>query len=253
MPKLQFDILSQFDPITLEEMKAVKLMNRIDEKYLLTLEQLQLLFEFALKDYYIQEIDGCRLAQYHTRYYDTPNHEMYHIHLSGKKVREKIRVRTYIDSNLIFLEVKNKNNKGRTKKKRIEISDPDNLDQSFIHEFLSKHAWYALDDIALSLENRFSRVTLVNRARTERLTIDLGVWFHNIRTGNEYLLKHVAIVELKRDGRVFSPIRRILRDMRIKPQGFSKYCMGCVFTNPSLKHNRFKERKLKVMKLNSDI
>lgn len=250
MPETRFDILSQFDSITLEEMKEVKLMNRIDEKYLLTLDQLQRLFEFALKDYRAQEINGTRIASYHTRYYDTPRREMYLIHLTGKKVREKIRVRTYIGSDLTFLEVKNKNNKGRTKKKRIEIADPDNLDLPFVHEFLGKHAWYALGDIELSLENRFSRVTLVNRARTERLTIDLGVWFHNYKTDNTYQLTKVAIVELKRDGRVYSPIRQILRDMRIKPQGFSKYCMGCVFTDPLIKHNRFKERKLKVLKLN---
>lgn len=251
MPETSFDILSQFDPISLEEMKEVKLMNRIDEKYLLTLEQLQRLFEFAIKDYRIQVIDDCRMAQYHTLYFDTATRQMYMMHLQGKKVREKIRVRTYIGSNLTFLEVKNKNNKGRTKKKRIEVSSVDNLDNPEVHRFLDKHAWYNLDEIALSLENRFSRVTLVNRARTERLTIDIGVWFHNLANDRTYQLKRVAIVELKRDGRVYSPIRRILRDMRIKPQGFSKYCMGCVFTDPHIKQNRFKERKLKVLKLNS--
>ncbi len=251
MPETSFEILSQFDPISLEEMKEVKLMNRIDEKYLLTLEQLQRLFEFALKDYRIQVIDDCRMAQYHTLYFDTAARQMYMMHLQGKKVREKIRVRTYIGSNLTFLEVKNKNNKGRTKKKRIEVSSADSLDNPEVHRFLDKHAWYNLDEIALSLENRFSRVTLVNRARTERLTIDIGVWFHNLANDRTYQLKRVAIVELKRDGRVYSPIRCILRDMRIKPQGFSKYCMGCVFTDPHIKQNRFKERKLKVLKLNS--
>lgn len=41
---------------------------------------------------------------------------MYRMHHCGKKVREKIRVRTYLDTNDTFLEIKNKNNHGRTKK-----------------------------------------------------------------------------------------------------------------------------------------
>ena len=52
-------------------------------------------------------------------YFDTDDYEMYRMHHAGRTVREKIRVRTYLDSLDTFLEVKNKNNHGRTKKKRI--------------------------------------------------------------------------------------------------------------------------------------
>ena len=50
------------------------------------------------------------------------------------------------------------------------------------------------------------------------------------------------IVELKRDGLVFSPVLEMLRQLRIHPHGFSKYCMGAAMTNDSLPVNRFKKK-----------
>jgi hypothetical protein len=46
---------------------------------------------------------------YETTYLDTEGREMFMAHQNGRTVREKIRVRTYKDSGLTFLEVKNKN------------------------------------------------------------------------------------------------------------------------------------------------
>jgi hypothetical protein len=63
------------------------------------------------------------------------------------------------------------------------------------------------------------------------------------------LLDKLVIIELKRDGNEYSPIRDIMRDMRIVPQGFSKYCMGMTLTNESLKRNRFKERLMLLEKM----
>ena len=52
----------------------------------------------------------------------------------------------------------------------------------------------------------------------------------------------LVIVELKRDGLVFSPVLEMLRQLRIHPHGFSKYCMGAAMTNDSLPVNRFKKK-----------
>ena len=93
-----------------------------------------------------------------------------------------------------------------------------------------------------ALQNSFDRITLVNRAKTERLTIDIDLKFHNLITGREISLSNLAIVELKRDGLLPSPVLDLLLQLRIMPMGFSKYCMGSALTNPDLKTNRFKER-----------
>jgi len=41
----------------------------------------------------------------------------------------------------------------------------------------------------------------------------------------------------------------ILRQLRIKPSGFSKYCIGSVMTNKNLKQNLFKARLVKLGRL----
>ena len=58
-----------------------------------------------------------------------------------------------------------------------------------------------------------------------------------------------VIIELKRDGRCPSPILPMLRQLRIKPAGFSKYCIGACVTNPHLRLNKFKKRLVKIHKV----
>ena len=41
----------------------------------------------------------------------------------------------------------------------------------------------------------------------------------------------------------------MLRQLRIKPSGFSKYCIGSVMTNRGLKHNMFKQKMVRISKL----
>lgn len=246
------DLLATFASITLEEMSSIRLMNRIDTKYLLSREELSLFLRLAAQDYLVQEVNGEREISYYTVYLDTPTREMYKEHECGHAVREKIRVRTYVSSRLTFLEVKNKNNKGRTDKKRMPVTSVETLPIEGEDDFLRKHAWYKLEQLSPQLENRFQRITLVNRARTERLTIDCDICFDNLLNGNRHSLDNLAVVELKRDGRSPSPVHNILRNMHIRPSSFSKYCTGCALTDELLRQNRFKPRLRKVIKLNNN-
>ena len=110
------ELLRQFSPITLAEMSGVKLMNRTDTKFVTTMPRLMELLSMALGDYYAQDIDGERNMLYDTTYFDTTDFAMYREHQFGHTGRQKIRFRTYVSSNLQFMEVKTKNNHGRTKK-----------------------------------------------------------------------------------------------------------------------------------------
>ena len=85
---------------------------------------------------------------------------------------------------------------------------------------------------------------------TERVTIDRGVTFNNIRTSRKASLKDSVIIEIKQDGRTQSTMRSILLDHRVKPIRVSKYCMGITLTDPAVKSNRF---KLKVRKIEKQI
>ena len=249
------DLLNRFDPITLEQMSDVRLLNRTDPKFVTTLPQLRRLLEMAQGDYYVQDIDGERIAPYYTVYFDTDDCAMYHKHEAGHTNRQKLRIRSYVNAGLNFLEVKTKNNHGRTKKKRMAIDGFDPLhpqhdirfrcqDARFesYDEFLRTYLHYDPLTLTEQLENRFDRITLVNKGKTERLTIDTNLRFHNITTDDFRFMEDVVIIELKRDGNVPSPVFAMLRDLRIKPHGFSKYCIGSAFTNEALRRNRIKPK-----------
>lgn len=242
------EILSQFKPITLAEMSSVKLMNRTDTKFVTTRTQLERLLVMARDDYYAQEIDGERNMLYDTTYFDTQNFDMYSQHQHGYACRQKIRFRTYVSSNLQFMEVKTKNNHGRTKKKRIEVTDMD-LNDPEKREFLGRVLRFDVDQLQAHTHNFFHRVTLVNYAKTERLTIDTQLEFNNLLTGEHRDMGPLVIIELKRDGLVFSPVLEMLRQLHIHPHGFSKYCMGAALTNDTLPQHRFKLKLREVDKI----
>ena len=242
------ELLNTFAPISLEQMSSVKLMNRTDTKFVTTQQRLQQLLKMALQDYYIQEIDGQRNLEYDTTYFDTRNFDMYCQHQYNHANRQKIRFRTYCISGLQFMEVKTKNNHGRTKKKRIEVKDM-NVNETEKRDFLSHNLHYSVDSLQPALNNHFSRITLVNKAKTERLTIDSQLSFHNLVNGEYKDMGNLVIIELKRDGRVPSPVLEMLRQLHIHPHGFSKYCMGSALTNPQLPCNRFKRKLIEIKKI----
>ena len=170
--------------LDLDRIAAVRLMNRVDTKYLVDERRCMELLELAADQYYVQIIDDCRACRYATLYYDTPQWDMYHLHHNRRLTRQKIRTRTYVETGVTYLEVKNKSNKGRTHKRRMA------LDRSLFAaaatdtaaaDFLRREARYAPETLSPSLATRFVRVTLVNHAMTERLTIDFDLHFDNVR------------------------------------------------------------------------
>ena len=256
--------------IDLDRIAAVRLMNRVDTKYLVDEQQCMRLLEEAADRYYVQVIDTVRACRYSTLYYDTPQWEMYHLHHNRRLTRQKVRTRTYVETGVSFLEVKNKSNKGRTRKHRIRIGGdifataPSDAEAA---AFLRQKSSYAPDTLTPSLATRFVRVTLVNRAMTERLTIDFDLHFTNVRAGAEEAehdaaaasggagadgfkgaaggtaaLDGLVIIELKQDAMAPSPMKEILTRLRIKPFKISKYCIGEALTNPHVKRNRFKAK-----------
>lgn len=239
-------------------MESVKLMNRIDTKYAAPLSVLPDILKAAQADYYAQEIDGQRIATYDTLYYDTDSLDMYIRHHDRQLVRQKIRVRQYVDSNLTFLEIKRKNNKGRTKKKRIAVPGFDIHADTFgqtkrelwtVEDFIAANSRYVWSELSPHLSTRFHRITLVNRAKTERLTIDMNLVWTNAVTGEEKTYNDLVIIELKRDGNVPSKMTHIMQNLRIHPLKISKYCIGTALTTPGLKHNRFKDKIRRIEKM----
>ena len=82
---------------------------------------------------------------YKSLYFDTEDRKFYNDHHNQRVHRHKVRYREYVDSGLVFLEIKCKNNKGKTIKKRLKVDK--------IHDSLtSDHQNYVDKIIGISIE-----------------------------------------------------------------------------------------------------
>jgi hypothetical protein len=251
MPTL-VSLLQQFDPIHLNEMDQVKLMDRVDTKYAFPLNKLDELLPQLVSDFRILEINGVRLPTYKSLYFDDEKFTFYTDHHRGKSSRFKVRIRNYVESGLYFLEVKHRW-KGRVNKKRIQIADFQHQLPKTSQEFLAKNVTN-LGDINPTMWNEYNRVTLVNIERQERLTLDINLKFN--WEGRNRDFDKLVIAELKQtrfDRK--TPFNVIMRGMGIQPYRLSKYCIGTLelYDNKVVKHNFFKEKLIKLERINEGI
>ncbi len=247
MNKQVFDKLSEFNSITLQEMDGVKLMDRTDTKFTFNINELPIILEEAKNHYRILKIEGNRISRYKTLYFDTQNFALYNQHHCGKLNRYKIRHRTYVDSNIGFLEVKFKNNKGRTLKTRIKEVEVPQLNTGRAFEFLKKMLPFDPLILLPKIWINYSRITLVNNVSAERLTLDLNLEFE--RDGKTDLLDQLVIAEVKQDRKIASPFITIMRNKHIQEGSISKYCFGVASSFTEVKKNNFKRKLSNVKKI----
>ncbi len=222
-------------------MDEAKLMNRIDRKYWFHVSQLDDFLTCAAPFYEILEINGQRLMEYQTTYFDTPQNKLYLLHHNQKLNRFKIRRRNYGSTGSGFFELKKKTNKKRTVKFRIETDINIQQISHEENEFLKEYFLLRNEDLQPALCVQFKRLTLVHKAKNDRCTIDLSPKFSNKH--GEITLENLAIFELKRGRNLnLSPMISILRKLQIKHCGLSKYCTGRALLEPGLKQNAFKSR-----------
>jgi hypothetical protein len=232
-------LVERFDRISLAEMARVSLLDRVDTKYVFGMAELRDALRGTLGQYWALEVERVRLNHYHTIYFDTPDFSLYHQHHNGLGTRYKVRERKYVDSDLSFLEVKHKTNRGRTIKSRLEILEIEtNLDQE-MGDFIDAHSPLDERDLTPRLWNDYLRLTLVSKRRMERLTIDTNLSFgwRDIRVS----LPGVAIAEVKQERFSYqSDFIQQMRQLGIQRTSFSKYCVGTSLLYDGLKSNNFK-------------
>ena len=212
-------------PISLANLDAVSLLNRIDTKFLLTASRLAEILPGLADEYLVLEVGGRRLHQYRTLYFDTPEYDLYRRHRGSEPIRHKVRSRAYVDSGLAFFEIKSKTHDRRTIKHRLATS-------SFVGDwtpeasaFVRSHLGPDAPALQPTLSNDFLRVTLMDRRGTERLTLDLNVQFDC--DGRTAVLPGLAIAELKQGhAQQPSPFADAMRAAGIVPTSVSKYCVG---------------------------
>ena len=240
-------ILASFEPISLEEMDRVTLMDRTDLKFNFNIGQLPALLEAVRDNYRVLEVSGTRASRYETLYYDTPQYDLFRQHHNGKTNRYKIRLRRYVESDLNFFEIKYKNNKGRTLKTRVRKSDLDEAITGHSEGFFRETTGMDPDTVEPKLWVNYTRITLVNKHEEERLTIDLDL---EVKSDGETAdFSGLVIVEAKQAKPTDTAFVRLLKQQHIREGGTSKYCIAVSKLVPEIKKNNFKEALLSIDKI----
>lgn len=238
-----------FAPISLQALNAkAAMLERLDNKYVVRAPVLQAAAAEFVPLFDVLEIEGRRSFTYETCYFDDPGRRSYFDHHQGRRQRMKVRVRRYVDAGLVFLEVKLKDRRGVTVKKRLRVEDTlfsrlDDTGLAFVRacwQQMYGSAWTAPLEPVLQMSYR--RITLVAREGGERMTIDTGIQFNGQWAAREARRTddEVFILETKSaNGRGLAD--RVLRAHHQHPtNGCSKYCVGMSLTGAVDRFNRFR-------------
>jgi len=243
------DALQKYDTYSLENLMQIPLLDRKDSKYIFHINDFAaLLDKFRLEGYKVLKIDEHRIFNYESMYFDTDDYKLYHEHHNGKMNRYKVRYRRYIETDTCFFEIKFKNNKGRTIKKRISDMFINTTIEGEGMEFVEANTPYLAKNLDPKLLVFYKRITLASLEKQERFTIDLDLSFFNF--AEQASFPEIVIAELKQDITAKeSVVKKIFRDERIHPLRMSKYCIGMVQTYGDIKYNNFKEKIHRINKI----
>ena len=241
-------ILKRFNPISLAEMDSVKLMNRMDSKFVFAIDDLHDILLSLENDYSVLSVNNKFTHSYESLYFDDDKDSFFRDHHRGKKNRFKVRYRQDVDSKKHYLEIKQKKN-GRTFKSRIQSSSENGDLSSKQIKFLRDCSISNLD-LQKSISTSYQRITLVSITPPERITLDMSLSFS--KNGDTIKMSDIAIAELKQSKiNRNSPFFKLMKRKGKRPVKLSKYILGRIALkgNEKLKYNRFKMTLLQLNKI----
>lgn len=234
-----------FEPISLAALNAkAAMLERLDNKYVVEIATLRHAAEGLARQFDILEIDGLRSFTYETCYFDDVDRRSYFDHHQGRRRRAKVRIRRYVEAGLCFLEVKLKDKRGITVKKRFahDLAKFGRLDEAAVGHIEGAYRdLYGMTfprTLSRTIDMSYRRMTLVARDGGERMTIDSGLRFFTPAAAHA-VDSHLFIIETKSaNGNGMAD--RVLRALHQHPtRHCSKYCMGVALLDKGTKRNRF--------------
>lgn len=232
--------IAAFEPISLAGLDKVKLMNRVDSKYVFHRRHLDAILMEVASQYSVLEIAEKRLFDYASLYFDTPDYALYKQHHNGKPNRVKLRYREYIDTGDVFFEVKKKIKGMRTDKYRVRQEAIGTCITATGEALLNR-----LDVGYAGMESKtwiyYKRITLAAHGSEERVTIDLDMRFkdaHGELSFHDLVIAEVKQARLSRH----SPIVMALHARRIQDFRVSKYSLAVAMLVPDIKVHAFKSK-----------
>jgi len=230
--------LGEFESLGLAELDALALQDRVETKSLASTTVLPQMLDELSKGFVILEHQGRRSQLYRNVYFDTQCFDFYTAHHNQKRHRCKVRYRSYVESDVSFLEIKEKLNTGRTIKHRMRTW---NLDELSADEFslIRDNTGHEPSRMSPVVTVEYDRLTFGARSNDERVTIDLGLTFSTGSTTTR--LEDLMIFEVKQDRlRHHSPAMEALNRCGLHPTSMSKYCVAVATCIDTVKVNRFK-------------
>ncbi|MBC2886310.1 VTC domain-containing protein [Ochrobactrum sp. CM-21-5] len=185
-----------------------------------------------------------RVFTYETCYFDDSEQRSYFDHHQGRRRRAKVRIRKYANAGLCFVEVKLKDRRGITVKKRLpyEMAKFGVLDDAaldYVHSVYRDH--YDLEfpyELSRVLDMRYQRMTLVAKSGGERMTIDNRLQFSSPMSSRGIAADRFIIETKSANGN--GTADRILRTLHQHPtKHCSKYCTGVALLYEGTRCNRF--------------
>lgn len=236
--------LSTFGTVSLEGLNSkAAMLERLDNKYIVPANRLLPAFKQFADLFDVLEISGKRAFTYVTNYFDDEGAQAYYDHHQGRRKRCKVRIRNYVDAGFSYLEVKLKDTRDATVKKRLKLARPT---QSLCDEGLAFidacHAEMYGTPLGRTLMPvigmEYERITLVARQGGERMTIDTRLAFHAANSECE-AAPDMFVLETK-SARGNGIADKILRGQHLHPtKNCSKYCVGMAALGLVERHNRF--------------
>lgn len=232
--------LGTFGTVALDDIVGAPMSNRFEAKFAAALDAMDRILEACHRARYrVLEVARCPIQRITTAYFDTPGLAYYHAHLRDRAVRTKVRTRHYDATGACFVEVKLRQNTGRTFKHRTPV-DADAGPHHSASQLLPDEARAAIQAVASEpvVRTRFNRITLVDEAAEERVTLDTGVELQ--AHGGSLFFAGVIFVEVKQHRPRPPAFHRAMQAPRLRESPMSKYCLGVALLHPRVKHNRFK-------------
>lgn len=234
-----------FAPIDLDELdRCAKLLTRKDRKYIVDPDGLATVLAALPAEARALVTEAGRWSTYESTYFDTADLDSFRLAATRRRNRFKVRTRHYVDSATAMMEVKTKDRRGRTAKRRRPLEgaglhDPA-LDltgpvRRFAGTFDQVERFAA--QLQPCLATRYRRATIALPDRATRITIDAD--YRAVDTaGGVTGLGELLVVETKTDGQP-SVADRLLWRAGYRPVKFSKYATALAALHPQLPHNRW--------------
>jgi hypothetical protein len=213
------------------------LQQRVDRKYLVPADALARVLTEVAPRLRSLEIGSLRQFGYDTTYFDTPDLTCFRAHVQGRRLRAKVRARTYTDSGESAFEVKTSGHRDLTVKQRMEWSGLDDGGLTpEVREFVRAHAPFLRGPLGPAARTTYQRTTLLVHGGG-RVTVDVGLRLaHGGRAA--VLDPDTALVETKTKGPA-GPLDRALVASGVRPLSVSKYCLAIALLQPGATSNRW--------------